>query len=152
MPPFIPKRRLASTPPPPLNPTPVKKQKLADVLDAEALNIPGFGRQKSFDLGSDDSDSSLSDVESDQFQDVPPAGLALQKPNADSDDEDSDDDHDFEDIDIQHDELQVEQEQPAADPGNGALQLKFDVGVDIDYGSAARATKGKQGPSRREKE
>ena len=147
MPPFIPKKRLASTPPPSQKPTPVKKARLTDVLDAEARNGPGLGRPQPFSLGSDDSDSSLSDVDSDQFEDVPPRAQMPSPAGVYKEDEDSDDDDQFEDVELHHDGHQ----DPASEAAPKApFQLKFDVGDDmIDYGTT---TKTKQGPSKREKE
>ncbi|OCT50860.1 rad4 family protein [Cladophialophora carrionii] len=72
MPPFIPRKRPSASPPTASQPTPTKRAKLADVLDAEARNVPGLERKETFSVGgSDDSDSSLSDVDSDQFEEVP---------------------------------------------------------------------------------
>ena len=151
MPPFIPKKRHASSPPPSSKPTPVKRTKLTDVLDAEARNTPGLKRQETFSLGSDDSDSSLSDVDSDQFEDVPAAKPVLQNGNVEQEDEDSNDDEDFEDVELQHDAHHGLQDETAASTSKAPLQLKFDVGDDtMDYSTARK--KDKQGPTKREKE
>ena len=151
MPPFIPKKRLASTPPPSSKSTPVKKAKLADILDAEARNGPPLQRTKTFSLGSDDSDSSLSDVDSDQFENVPSSTRPQQKPNTKVESSESDEDDEFEDVQMHKEGVQDQPEGSARTDADGTLQLKFDVGDDmIDYSSMKK--QGKQGPTKREKQ
>ena len=151
MPPFIPKKRHASSPPPSPKPTPVKRTKLTDVLDAEARNTPGLKRQETFSLGSDDSDSSLSDVDSDQFEDVPTAKQVPQNGITEQKHEDSNEDDDFEDVELHHDGHQDLQADNHSTASQAPLQLKFDVGDDtMDYSNARK--KDKQGPTKREKE
>ncbi len=151
MPPFIPKKRVASSPPPSPKPTPVKRTRLADVLDAEARNTPGFERRVTFSLSSDDSDSSLSDVDSDQSEDLAQLTQVPQKGAMNELDGDSSEDDDFEDVELHHDGHQNQQVDTVATGSKGPLQLKFDVGDEMmDYSSARK--KEKQGPSKREKE
>ena len=134
---------MASTPPPasPRN-TPAKRARLADALDgAPASKAPAL--TKRFTLGEDsDSDSSLSDPESEDFEDVPTKSI-LQP----DDDADEDEDVDWED---------ATKQQADADPthvpmAGGDLQLTFrkdDEGP--DYAQQAAAS-GKKGPSKKER-
>jgi xeroderma pigmentosum group C-complementing protein len=152
MPPFIPKKRLASTPPPPPRAVPAKKQRLADVLDAEARNIPGLSKQASFNLRSDDSESSLSDVDSDQFEDVSAAVKQSTTARPLSEDDDEDEDDEFEDVEMNHqDQTETEnQPRPGLAPGE-TLRLKFDAPDGIDYSTFTTEGK-KKGPTRQQKE
>ena len=151
MPPFIPKKRTASTPPPASKLTPVKKPKLTDVLDTESRNKTKTDTRKVLDPESDGSDSSLSDVDSEEFEDVP---ASVAKPAASvhqPEEEDSDDDDEFEDVELEQDTPMQDME-ISDTKSKGPMHLKFNVADDIiDYGSAAKASKGK-GPSKREKE
>lgn len=149
MPPFLPRKRLNSTPPASAQSTPAKKAKLADVLDAESRNVPGLEQPNPFSLGSDDSDSPLSDVDSDKFEDV--FTNAKEKPlsAAVEDEEDEDEDIEWEDAGAKPQES-ASSRAPLAD---GPIELIFRKDDnEIDYGTAAAATTGKKGPSRREKE
>ncbi|KAK5248124.1 hypothetical protein LTR40_011779, partial [Exophiala xenobiotica] len=146
MPPFLPRKR--STPPTSPRPTPVKKARLADLLDAESRNIPGLEKSKTFSLGSDDSDSSLSDVDSDEFEDV---SATINQPQSTLHEEDDDD----EDIEWEDAGAGIK---PAGSPAHapladGPIELVFRKDDnEIDYGTGAAATTGKKGPTKREKE
>lgn len=146
MPPFLPRKR--STPPASPRPTPVKKARLADVLDAESRNIPGLQKSQTFSLGSDDSDSSLSDVDSDEFEDV---SATVNLPQSTFQEEDDDDE------DIEWEDAGADSK-PAVSPAHapladGPIELVFRKDDnEIDYGTGAAATSGKKGPTKREKE
>ncbi|KAK5554845.1 hypothetical protein LTR46_007049 [Exophiala xenobiotica] len=146
MPPFLPRKR--STPPTSPRPTPVKKARLADLLDAESRNIPGLEKSKTFSLGSDDSDSSLSDVDSDEFEDV---SAAVNQPKSTLHEEDDDDeDIEWEDAGAGSKPAVSPAHAPLAD---GPIELVFRKDDnEIDYGTGAAATTGKKGPTKREKE
>ncbi|EHY54399.1 hypothetical protein HRR83_008018 [Exophiala dermatitidis] len=157
MPPFLPRKQLSSTPPASPHPQSAKKVRLTDVLDAESRNIPGVDRKKVFSVGSDDSDSSLSEVDSDEFEDVPAAANLRQGAQPNKEEEDDDDDED-EDEDIEWEDAagntntapESSTHTPLAD---GPIELVFRKDDnEIDYGTAAAASKGKKGPSKREKE
>ncbi|KIW18738.1 hypothetical protein PV08_03027 [Exophiala spinifera] len=145
MPPFLPRKR--STPPASPRPTPFKKAKLSDVLDAELTNTPGSGKRRAFSLGSDDSLSSLSDVDSDEFEDVSPA---LKQPDSTKhEEEDEDDEIEWEDAGAST-LVATPVQTPLAD---GPIELVFRKDDnEIDYGTASAATAGKKGPTKREKE
>ena len=143
MPPFLPRKRLASTRPPesPRADTSTKRAKLADTLDAEPRNAPSLQAVRDFSLG-DDSESSLSDVDSDEFEDVTPKPQGHAKQ-----DQDEEDDIDWEDTIAENDT------NPKHAPReHGDLQLTFSKNDEqVDYGIGA--TSGiKKGPSRRDKE
>lgn len=149
MPPFLPRKRLNSTPPSSARSTPAKKARLADALDSESRNIHGLKQAQTFSLGSDDSDSSLSDVDGDEFEDI----LTIEKektlPVPLEDDEDEDEDIQWEDAGANPQES-ASSRAPLAD---GPIELVFRKDdIEIDYGTAAAATAGKKGPTKREKE
>ncbi|EXJ92183.1 hypothetical protein A1O3_00733 [Capronia epimyces CBS 606.96] len=151
MPPFLPRKRLSSTPPASPQSVPTKKARLADVLDAESRNVPGLDKKKTFSVGSDDSDSSLSEVDSNEFEDVPAAPPQPYGPlqdQGDNDDEDDEDNIEWEDAGGKPSEY------PARTPlADGPIELVFRKDDDVvDYGTSAAATKGKTGPTKREKE
>ncbi|KAK5055974.1 hypothetical protein LTR84_012524 [Exophiala bonariae] len=149
MPPFLPRKRLNSTPPTPARSTPAKKARLADALDSESRNISGLKQTKRFSLGSDDSDSSLSDVDSDEFENVPAIGKGKPLPTPLEDDDDEDEDIEWEDAAAKQ-QQSASSRAPLAD---GPIELVFRKDdIEIDYGTAAAATTGKKGPTKREKE
>lgn len=150
MPPFLPRKRLNSTPPAPARSTPAKKAKLADVLDAESKNPSGRNHIKTFSLGSDDSDSSLSDVDSDEFEDVlEPGTKKTLAANVQDDQDEDEEDIEWEDAGAKPQEG-ASSRAPLAD---GPIELIFRKDDnEIDYGAAAAATSGKKGPTKREKE
>jgi xeroderma pigmentosum group C-complementing protein len=142
MPPFIPRKRVASTPPPasPRN-TPAKRARLADALDAQSSKAPAL--TKRFTLGDDsDSDSSLSDAESEDFEDVPTKSNVQQDEEADED----------EDVDWEDATRQEADSDPTHVPmAGGDLQLTFrkdDEGPDYAHQAVAS---GKKGPSKKER-
>lgn len=119
------------------------------MLDSESRNTPGLKKTKPFSLGSDDSDSSLSDVDSDTFEDVltTATGKTISAPV--EDDEDEDEDIEWEDAGAKPQES-ASSRAPLAD---GPIELVFRKDDnEIDYGTAAAATAGKKGPTKREKE
>ncbi|KKY24130.1 putative rad4 family protein [Phaeomoniella chlamydospora] len=144
MPPFLPRKRLNSTPPdsPRSGSPPPKKFKHAD---AERQERSTLQQNREFTLGSDNSDSSLSDIESDEFEDVPTGGIATN--GAQHDDED-DEEIDWEDA--------VAHESPAkssAPEPTGDLQLTLrKAGDDDTYGSLTAALGTKKGPSKIERQ
>lgn len=144
MPPFIPRKRPSATPPASSASKPAKRARLADVLDAESRNIPGLERSKTFSLGSDDSGSSLSEIDSDEFE-VVYANVKQPQPDEEEDEED-------EDIEWEDAQKPAEPRAPRELP-EGGIQLVFRKDDnEIDYGTAAAATAGKKGPTKREKE
>jgi xeroderma pigmentosum group C-complementing protein len=138
MPPFLPRKRLASTPPPASSRgSPAKKARLADALDSPSKSILA----KRFTLGDDtDSTSSLSDVDSEVFEDVPSKSNPQQNEEGESDE-----DVDWEDA--------TKEAEPAHVPmAGGDIQLTFrkdDEGPDYAQQAAAG---GKKGPTKRERE
>lgn len=148
MPPFLPRKRVTTPPPASSLPAPSKRAKLADVLDAESRNIPGLGRANTFSLGSDDSDSTLSDVDSEEFEDVP----VTAKPPQPAAKKEGDEDEDDEDIEWEDAGANRQTEAPAHVPlADGPIQLVFRKDdTEIDYGTTA--TTGRKGASKREKE
>ncbi|KAL2419587.1 DNA repair protein rhp42 [Exophiala dermatitidis] len=155
MPPFLPRKRLFSTPPASPHPQSARKVRLADVLDAESRNIPGLDRKKVFSVGSDDSDSSLSEVDSDEFEDVPAAAnlRPSSQPNKEEEEDDEDEDEDIEWEDAAGNNIAPESSTTHTPLADGPIELVFRKDDnEIDYGTAAAADKGKKGPSKREKE
>ncbi|KIV86950.1 hypothetical protein PV11_02526 [Exophiala sideris] len=146
MPPFIPRKRPSASPPTSSHSKPIKRARLADVLDAESRNIPGLKKSKTFSLGSDDSDSSLSDIDSDEFEEVI-ATIKQPQPSADIEEEDDDEDIEWEDT---HKPAEPREFRPLPEGGVQLVFRKDDN--EIDYGTAAAATTGKKGPTKREKE
>lgn len=151
MPPFLPRKRLSSTPPASPQPIPRKKVRLTDVLDAESRNIPGLDRKRKFSLGSDDSESSLSEVDSDEFEDVP---AAIAQPSLPVQDEGDNDDDEEDDIEWEDAAAKAVPEPTEHTPlADGPIELIFRKDdTEIDYGASAAATAGKKGPTKREKE
>ncbi len=151
MPPFIPRKRPSITPPASSRPNPAKRTKLADVLDAESRNVPGLQRNKTFSIeGSDDADSSLSEVDSDQFEDVP---SKARKPSAHAQEqvEDEDDDIEWEDAGgHEHDHHNnLPEYKPQSDgPIEVTLRNRDDAGEDW----LEVAAKMKKAPSKRDKQ
>ena len=147
MPPFLPRKRLASDDPE--SPRPghsAKRTKIGDSLDAPSRNAPSLQAIKDFSLGGDDSDSSLSDVDSedlDEFEDVP---SKTTRPMQTAQDDEEHENEDWEDA--------IQETKTGEAPRTiGDLELKFKKGVDEeqDYSFGA-APSAKKGPTRREKE
>ncbi|KIW91488.1 uncharacterized protein Z519_07454 [Cladophialophora bantiana CBS 173.52] len=152
MPPFLPRKRLSSTPPASSGQTPTKKAKLGDVLDDESRNIPGRQRTQTFSLGSDDSESSLSDVDSEQFEDVPSnLGRPPVVAHGAEKDEDEDEDEDIEWEDAAGHEQ--EKELPAYKPqSDGPIEITLRKADNEADNWIAQAANKRKGPSKREKQ
>lgn len=149
MPPFLPRKRLDSTPPhsPRAGPSP-KRTKLTDTLDTDPRPSSSLQAIRDFSLGGDDSDSSLSDVDSNECEDV---AAELKEPSSHvqwhDDDEDEDEDIDWEDAIAENTPQKGRAPLPSGD-----LQLTFSKGnLEPEYGLAAGASGAKKGPSRRER-
>jgi xeroderma pigmentosum group C-complementing protein len=151
MPPFIPRKRSSASPPSTSRPTPTKRAKLADVLDAEARNAPGLERKETFSVGgSDDSDSSLSDVDSDQFDELPSRSNQSSAP-AQKHEEDEEDDIEWEDAaSHKHDHKNLPEYKPQSDgPIEITLRKRDDEGENWLEQAAANM---KKAPSKRDKQ
>jgi xeroderma pigmentosum group C-complementing protein len=146
MPPFLPRKRLASTPPHSSRAGPApKRPKLTDTLDAEPRAASSLQAIRDFSLGGDDSDSSLSDVDSDEFEDVP---SGVKEPVTQTQQHDDDDDIEWEDAIAEDAPKRSRPPTPSGD-----LQLTFHKdNMEQEYGLAAAASGAKKGPSRRERE
>lgn len=148
MPPFVPRKRPSTSPPPA---RPAKRTRLTDALDAETRNTPNLKKTKTFSVGSDDSDSSLSDVDSDEFEDVPRNFKQSMQAPVPHQDAESEEDIEWEDAAPQGSDDKQKTAHTSLASGN--IQLTFRNDDDgPDYGTAAAATAGKKGPSKREKE
>lgn len=147
MPPFLPRKRLASSPPQsPRTASLAKRARLTDTLDADHRHAPSLQDVRAFTLGEDDSDSSLSDLDSDEFEDIAPR---TKEPGKHTEEHDEEEDIDWEDA-IAEEKATNERHVPMA---NGDLQLTFSKeNAQEDYGLAAAASGARKGPSRREKE
>ena len=148
MPPFLPRKRLASTPPhSPAGPAP-KRTKLTDTLDADPRPASNLQAIKDFFLGGDESQSSLSDVDSDELEDIASKVKEPALHPQRHDNEDEDEDMDWEDAMAEGVPEQGHPQMP-----NGDLQLTFSKDkLEQDYGLAAGASGARKGPSRRERE
>lgn len=146
MPPFIPRKRSSTSPPAVSRPTPSKRAKLVDVLDADEGNTSGLQRKKTFSVGgSDNSDSSLSDVDSDQFEDAKPTG----NPQAE-DDEDEEEDIEWEDAGGHDHHQDLPEYKPQSDgPIEITLRKRDDEG---ENWLEQAATKIKKAASKRDKQ
>lgn len=149
MPPFLPRKRTSPPGSPSLS-TPRKRTKLNDVLDADPGQSFDLQVARNFTLGDDDdSNSSLSDIDSDEFEDVSHAGQVPYKEKQ-TKDEDQDEDVDWEDAMAEGGPLK-EKHVPMM---GGNLELNLSRNVDeIDQYSLTRAvTTTKKGPTKIEKE
>jgi xeroderma pigmentosum group C-complementing protein len=151
MPPFLPRKRLASTSPPPFSntPTPRKRTKLTDLLDADPGQPPDLQAARTFTLGEDDSESSLSDIDSDEFEDVPQTGEKSHK-QKDRMEEDHDEDIDWEDAMVER--APVKKKHVPMATGNLELNLSRNVDDVDQYDLARAATSTKKGPTKIERE
>ncbi|KIX93525.1 uncharacterized protein Z520_10703 [Fonsecaea multimorphosa CBS 102226] len=151
MPPFLPRKRLSVSPPASARETPAKKAKLADVLDAESKSTPGLQRTKTFSLGSDESDSSLSDVDSEQFEKVP---SNLKQPSALTHDDEKEEDDDDEDIEWEDAAgYDHEKELPAYKPqSDGPIEINLRKADNEADNWITQAANKRKGPSKREKQ
>jgi len=150
MPPFLPRKRLNSTPPrsPHAGPSP-KRTKLTDTLDTDPRPSSSLQAIRDFSLGGEDSDSSLSDVDSNEFEDV---AAELKEPSSHAQRRDDDEDED-EDIDWEDAIAENTPQKGRAPLPSGDLQLTFSKSnLEPDYGLAAGASGAKKGPSRRERQ
>jgi xeroderma pigmentosum group C-complementing protein len=150
MPPFLPRKRLDITPPDsPRTGPPPKRTKLIDTLDTDPRPSSSLQTIRDFSIGGDDSDSSLSDVDSNDFEDV---AAELNEPSSHAqqhdDDEDEDKDIDWEDAIVGNTPRKERAPLPSGD-----LQLTFSKSnLEPEYRLAAGASGARKGPSRRERE
>lgn len=149
MPPFIPRKRPNSTPPPapPDAPIPnsIKKPSIFETLD-KSRDLGTLQENKAFldGLNGSDTDTSLSDVSSAEFEDAfPPQSLKRRKLNHNVED---DEDIDWEDA-IQTGILAASK---SASGPSGDLELTFDKGTRI--GSLTNPHDRKKGPSKIERQ
>jgi xeroderma pigmentosum group C-complementing protein len=146
MPPFLPRKRLNAFPPesPRTGPAP-KRPRLTDTLDAEPRAAPSLQVVRDFSLGGDDSDSSLSDINSDEFEDMP---SNMKDPITHAQQHDDDEDIEWEDA--------IAEDAPSRSRSlvpSGDLQLTFPRDkMDQEYGLASATSGARKGPSRRERE
>ncbi|OAP59837.1 hypothetical protein AYL99_04839 [Fonsecaea erecta] len=151
MPPFLPRKRLSTSPPASSRETPAKKARLADILDAESKSTPALQLTKTFSLGSDDSESSLSDVDSEQFENVPSNLKQLSAVTHDDDEKEEDDDEDIEWEDAAG--YDHEQELPAYKPqSDGPIEITLRKTYHETDDWIAQAANKRKGPSKREKQ
>lgn len=163
MPPFVPRKRRASTPPETPTP-PVKKQAkretLFDSLESAEKNRASLDKNKAFQIDGDDedSDSELSDIDSDEFEDVPgttATSAAKKKKKSNSEDEDEDDDDEDDEDDEMEWEDAVHQSllTPVSGPDpSGDLELTIDKNQTYDDTTLADAMGVKKGPSKIERQ
>jgi xeroderma pigmentosum group C-complementing protein len=157
MPPFVPRKRHRSPSP---APTPLSKgekpaAKRAKPTLSDAIDSPE-GRQnrrsenkKLLDELNNDDDESLSEPDSDDFEDVLPAPKRQKKSAAEDEDEDDDDDGmDWEDA-MPAGPLTADQ--PDREIGDVSFSIKED-GSYVDPGVAIPGVSGKKGPSKRERQ
>jgi xeroderma pigmentosum group C-complementing protein len=148
MPPFLPRKR---TPPPsPCQSTPRKRTKLNDILDVDPGQSFDIQAAKRFTLGDDESDSALSDNESEEFEDVPQDGEASHKKMHEKE-EDQDEDIDWEDAIAERASVDLKQHVPMAE-GNLELNLSRRVDDGAQYDFIQSAANSKKGPTKIERE
>ncbi|KAF2091647.1 Rad4-domain-containing protein [Saccharata proteae CBS 121410] len=167
MPPYVPRKR--EPPASPARPPPAKRPKrtLFETVDAQSRPAAAAEDKAFLDaLGEDSSDSALSDVDSDEFEDALPAGSKARpaaKQQDGSEDEDEDEDEmDWEDALPGHtepvaDAPDTEQQSVLrkTDPAIGDLVLTLggDGGVaEPDERNYNRAIMGAKGPSKRDRQ
>lgn len=141
MPPFVGRKRSSPSPPATRRP-PAKKARLGDALDHTPKSA--LAKARTFSVGSD-SDSSLSEIDSDDFEDVAVAGPSNAKKGKVSDD-DEDDDVEWEDANAQEGDGDTQPEREYKD-----IKITLSKDDPTDFEAAARAANGKKGPSKREK-
>lgn len=144
MPPFLPRKRVSSTPPPSTTHRQAKKPRLSQASDNQGQKTQNIHRIRATSDGGSDSESSLSDVDSEEFEDIPSISNTIPTP-----DEDDDEEVEWEDA-----APNEEASQPKQTPVIRDIQLTLpnDSEGDPVYGTAARASTGRKGPTRREKE
>jgi xeroderma pigmentosum group C-complementing protein len=154
MPPFIPKKRLAATPPPGESPPDTKKAKLKQNDKTQAKKAVQKPKKSILVLDSDDSDSSLSSVGSDNFEDVGLNGqssTAQRRPHQHDADECFSDDSDQVEWESAIQE-KVEQYIPSGPAAvSGDIQFSIDADDDDFGGFAANTSQRKQGISKTER-
>jgi xeroderma pigmentosum group C-complementing protein len=123
--------------------------KLTDVLDADPGHSADLQAAKNFTLGDDESVSTLSDIESDEFEDVPPAGKSTSQ-QKDKKEEEHDEEIDWEDAMAAP--PQVRQRHLPMEGGNLELNLSRNVDELEEYDLVRAATISKKGPTKIERE
>ncbi len=149
MPPFLPRKRLASPPVLPSPSTPRKRTKLTDVVDQDPGQSSDLQAAKNFTLGEDDSESSLSDIDSDDFEDVPDPGRKFYQ-KKDGEDEDNDEEIDWEDAIAE--QAPVKKKHVPMATGDLELNLSRNVDDVDEYDLVRAATSTKKGPTKIERE
>lgn len=157
MPPFIPKKRVATSPPADGKATPPKKPKVQGVRPASSTKRAEPPKKLSgniFSVDSDDSDSSLSSIDSAEFKNVSSKAnnvnsAASQKRQEIDDDSDESDEVEWENA-IHHPPEQYTPKEPAKVTGD--IQFSVDADDDDFGGFAAASGKKKQGLSKTERE
>ena len=144
MPPFLPRKRVRSTSPSSSPPPPAKVPKSNAASAGRRKEArPSVSGKKRVKIAESDSESSLSDLDSDEFEDVatvaPPAKQSIR---------------DEEEEDIDWEDAAPAEEVPPPTQGSRTisdiqLTLPKDDDTTIDYGTTA--TTGKKGPTKREK-
>ncbi|MCJ1411154.1 hypothetical protein MMC19_005242 [Ptychographa xylographoides] len=143
MPPFIPRKRKQDTPPSE-GPTPkrAKKPSLFDTVD-QASPAPSIAENRKFlhDLGGSDSETSLSDAESSDFEDVLPAKRRKV------------DQYKEEDAEIEwEDAIQQEASTPLTSAPGPSGDLELTISRDHRIGSLTNPHDKKKGPSKIERQ
>lgn len=148
MPPFIPKPRRISTPPP--DKSSIKKLSLFEAADKISASKKTLQDNKEFlsKLNPSDEDSSLSDVSSEEFEDAIPTASKRRKLNTDNEErEEEDDEVDWEDA-IGH----ATTSSPRASAGiSGDLDITLDESAHT-IGSLTNPHDKRKGPSKIERE
>ncbi|KAI5366230.1 Putative DNA repair protein Rad4 [Septoria linicola] len=162
MPPFVSRKRQQEDEPTPPSAkrraTPTSKQKAAaksakpslfDAADTPARKPKSAAETKKFleSLDNDEDDESLSDVDSDEFEDVPPAKRQKTATNVQEQEDDSDDDGmDWEDA-----TAQPEASSSKPEPEIGDINVSLNEDGVYEEPEVSLAT-GKKGPSKRERQ
>lgn len=145
MPPFLPRKRLAT----PDLLAPRKRTRLIDVLDADPGHSSNLQAAKNFTLGEEDSYSSLSDINSDGLEDVSPVGKESRRKKDDGE-EDSEEVIDWEDAITERIPIKAKHVPMAG--GNLELNLSRNMDeVDL-YDLMRETTSTRKGPTKIERE
>ena len=151
MPPFIPRKRPSASPPAESQPPPSKRTKVTDVSQSEPRSVLGLQRTKTFSVGgSDDSDSSLSDVDSDQFEDVP-SSSKRHVAHAQEEEVDEDEDIEWEDAAGHENHKDLPEYKPQSDGPIEITLRKKDDDRDENWLDQVAANM-KKAPSKRDKQ
>ncbi|KPI44116.1 DNA repair protein rhp42 [Cyphellophora attinorum] len=153
MPPFIPKKRHATTPPPAEAPSTKKKPKLGNDKESGPKSLPRRQKAKQPVYAvSDDSDSSLSSIDSVDFENIALGKSAPRKtasePAKDAEDSDDSDEVQWENA-IEHENPTYAPTEPAK--VSGGVQFSLEADEDEFGGFAAASLQRKQGISKTEK-